>query len=146
MVTMRRRAAIAIPIVAILTAMVPVSVPAQDYETLLVTLPKGDQQAGRRAFVDLKCFLCHRVDGDARFPAPLPESQGPELNRSLRARPVAELTSAIVVPSHSMSVKTSPAIKKRLETSMQSPMADFSTAMTVRQLADLVAYLRSVDR
>ena len=143
---MYRGTVIAISIAVVLTVAMPIRGEAQQYDTLLVTLPRGEEQAGRRAFTDLKCFLCHRVAGDPRFPAPLPESQGPDLNRSLRERPVAELTAAIVVPSHSMSVKTGPAIRKRLETSMQSPMADFSTAMTVRQLSDLVAYLRNVDR
>ena len=33
------------------------------YETTAgaVVLPKGEQRAGRQAFLDLKCTICHRV-------------------------------------------------------------------------------------
>lgn len=44
-----------------------------------------------------------------------------------------------------MSLKTSDAVKTRLENVLLSPMGDFSRAMTVRQLADLLAYLASLD-
>ena len=30
-------------------------------QTVAVTLPVGDVQAGRKAFVDLKCTACHAV-------------------------------------------------------------------------------------
>jgi mono/diheme cytochrome c family protein len=43
-----------------------------------------------------------------------------------------------------MSVRTSEAVKRQLQQMLQSPMPDYSRAMTVRQLADLVAYLRSL--
>ena len=55
------------------------------------------------------------------------------------------MAAAIVVPSHSMSVKTSEQIKKRLQRMLLSPMPDYSRAMTVRQLADLLAYLGSLE-
>ena len=44
-----------------------VATPSQ-YDAVSVVLPAGDPQAGRRAFVDLKCTVCHRVEGEARFP------------------------------------------------------------------------------
>ena len=43
-----------------------------------------------------------------------------------------------------MSLKTSDEVKKRLD-SVLSPMGDFSNAITVRQLADLLAYLQSLE-
>jgi hypothetical protein len=43
-----------------------------------------------------------------------------------------------------MSLKTSDEIKKQLE-GVLSPMGDFSRTMTVRQLADLLAYLQSLE-
>jgi hypothetical protein len=44
-----------------------------------------------------------------------------------------------------MSVKTSDEVKNRLAESGLSPMGDFSRAMTVRQFADLLAYLTSLE-
>lgn len=120
------------------------TLPAQyDTQTVTVVLPAGDTQAGRQAFLDLKCTVCHRVVGETTFPAPVSGTQGPDLDRTLAVRPAADVAEAIVVPSHSMSVKTSDEVKKRLEGMLLSPMPDFSRTMTVRQLADLLAYLRS---
>jgi hypothetical protein len=62
--------------------------------------------------------------------------------RGLRA---SEVANAIIVPSHSMSVRTSDDVKKRLEGMLLSPMGDFTGSMTIRQLADLVAYLTSLE-
>jgi mono/diheme cytochrome c family protein len=119
------------------------AVPAQ-YDTVTVVLPAGNSQAGRRAFLALRCTVCHRVEGEGTFPAPLAESQGPDLNRVLASWSASDVAAAITVPSHSMSVRTSEAVKKQLQQMLQSPMPDYSRAMTVRQLSDLVAYLHSI--
>jgi Cytochrome c len=119
--------------------------PAQfDTETVSVVLPKGDLQAGRQAFLDLKCTVCHRVVGETTFPAPVSGSPGPDLDHTLGLRPASEVAAAIIVPSHSISVKTSDEVKKRLEGMLLSPMGDFSRTITVRQLADLLTYLGSL--
>ena len=56
------------------------------------------------------------------------------------------MTRAVLLASLvlSMSLKTSDEIKKRLEGGL-SPMPDFSRIMTVRQLADILAYLQSLQ-
>ncbi len=109
-----------------------------------VVLPKGEPRAGRQAFLDLKCTVCHRVTQDPDFPASVSRSQGPDLDHTLKRRPASELAASIILPSHSMSLKTSDEIKKHLE-GVLSPMGDFSRIITVRQLADLLAYLRSLE-
>jgi mono/diheme cytochrome c family protein len=129
---------------AILFAVVGFCAAAPQYDTVDVVLPAGVPQAGRQAFMDLKCTVCHRVAGETRFPAPVSESQGPDLDRLLALRPASDVAAAIVVPSHSMSVKTSEQVKQRLRHMLLSPMPDYSRVMTVRQLADLLAYLRSL--
>lgn len=116
-----------------------------DTQELVVTLPAGEIQAGRQAFLDLKCAVCHRVAGEATFPEPFSEFRGPDLDRTLALRPAADVAAAIVVPSHSMSLRISDDVKKRLEQMLLSPMPDFSRTMTVRQLADLLMYLRSPE-
>ena len=123
-----------------------VTVPAADYETggATVVLPKGEPRSGRQAFLDLQCVVCHRAAGEPAFPPPVSVSQGPDLGATLRLRPTSELAAAIVLPSHAISLKTSDATKARLEGGL-SPMGDFSRIMTIRQLADLLAFLRSLD-
>ena len=55
------------------------------YDTVsTVVLPKGDVQAGRKAFQDLKCHVCHRVSGESGFAAPIAELRGPDLNALLQ--------------------------------------------------------------
>lgn len=123
------------------------AVPSQyDTETVSVVLPKGDTQAGRQAFLDLKCTVCHRIVGETTFPTPVSGTQGPDLDHTLGRRPTSDVAAAITVPSHSMSLKTSDEVKTRLENVLLSPMGDFSRTMTVRQLADLLAYLTSLDQ
>ena len=81
---------------------------------------------------------------DQKLPAAVSRSQGPDLDHTLGLRPTSELAAAIILPSHSMSLKTSDDVKKHLE-GVLSPMGDFSGVMTVRQLADLLAYLQSLE-
>ena len=109
-----------------------------------IVLPKGDVQAGRKAFQDLKCHVCHRVSGESGFAAPIAELRGPDLNALLQLQETSEIAAAIIAPSHSLSLRTSEAVKAQLSKQGASPMGDFSRAMTVRQLADLLSYLRSV--
>ncbi|MBI4519817.1 MAG: cytochrome c [Gemmatimonadetes bacterium] len=123
----------------------PPAVPtAPQYESALLTLPAGDAAAGRQAFQDLHCSACHAVAGEATFEAPVADSQGPVLDSRLSVRTASEVAEAIVVPSHSISLRVSAELKTRLAGTTLSPMGDFSRAMTVRQLIDLVAYLRSI--
>jgi mono/diheme cytochrome c family protein len=114
----------------------------QDYERVMLTLPAGDPAAGRQAFVDLQCTACHRVTGDATLPQPFSDNLGPDLDARRPHRSASELAEAIVAPSHSISTKVSPEVKARLSGAL-SPMGDFSRAMTVRQLSDVVAFLRA---
>ena len=123
----------------------PEPVPAQyENETVTVVLPKGDTGAGRQAFLDLKCAVCHRVVGETTLPAPVSGTQGPDLDHTLGRRPASDVAAAIIVPSHSMSLKTSDDVKARLDGTL-SPMPDVSRTVTVRQLADLLVYLRSLE-
>ena len=112
-------------------------------DVVTIELPAGDAAAGRQAFEDLKCHLCHQVVGEKRFRAPAAEARGPDLGVALRAQSSSDVAAAIIAPSHSMSVRTSDAVKRQLRNRDGSPMGDFSTRLTIRQLADLLAYLRS---
>ena len=114
---------------------------ADPYEVVTVTLPAGNAKAGRQAFDDLKCYVCHQKTGEARFPAPVSAARGPDLDETLRRQSASDVAAAIVAPSHSMSVRTPQMLRPSLARESASPMGDFSATLTVRQLADLLAYL-----
>ena len=129
--------------VFVLAASLAAAQPMPDpYEIVTVTLPAGNADAGRQAFQNLKCFACHKKTGDTRFPAPASDSRGPDLDATLRKQSASDVAAAIIAPSHSMSVRTSRALRPRLTRESVSPMGDFSATLTVRQLSDLLAYLR----
>lgn len=114
-----------------------------DTRSVTVPLPAGDVNAGRQAFLDLKCTACHAVPSESGFPAPVSVNPGPPIDARLASRDVSYLMTAIMSPSHAMSANTSSDVRSRLE-GVLSPMGDFSHVMTVRQLVDLHAFLRSV--
>lgn len=104
-------------------------------------IPDGDAMAGQAAFVELKCNACHRVDG-VDLPPPVADPSVPVVlgGRTPRARTDGELVGAIVDPSH----KLAPGYPKaNLKSGDLSRMGDFSDAMTVRQLIDVVAFLQA---
>ena len=111
------------------------------YEPVTLYLPEGDPAAGREAFMELRCTVCHPVTGDEDLPAPVSATRGPQLAPPAGATDTTRLASSIVAPSHIISSGISAETKDRL-TGVLSPMGDFSSIMTVRQLTDLVAYLR----
>jgi len=106
-----------------------------------VNFPQGNAEAGRLVFRTFKCFACHQIAG--------PEGQGikirtsvsaPLLDSRLGKKEPGEVITSIIAPSH----KVTDAIAKESGGKL-SPMGDFTHAMTVRQLVDLVAFLRSID-
>lgn len=105
----------------------------------LLTLPRGDAERGRAAFMDLKCGTCHAVPGDPGMPKPIAAKPAPDLGVKQTGYKSGFVAESVMFPSHD----TAPGGK---EPGMSgSRMGDFSDVMTVRQLTDLVAYLKSLD-
>lgn len=123
---------------AVVAAASPQTEPTEMDVTL--SLPAGDPAAGRAAFAALSCTTCHTVAGEADFPAPVAHHAGPELAAATAGKTPGEIASSIVAPSHEIG----PEAREMMEGEL-SPMGDFSDAMSVRQLIDLVAYLDSLD-
>lgn len=115
------------------------------YDLVELTLPGGDADAGRQVFVDLRCTACHRVEGEPDLGEPVSTSVGPDLGPELAAQPLGNLATAIVAPSHAMSIRTSPDTRGQVD-GVLSPMGDYSEVMTMRQLLDVLAYLDAVRR
>jgi mono/diheme cytochrome c family protein len=102
-----------------------------------VVLPVGDPTAGRAAFIALSCTSCHGVLGDPDLPPVVSANPGPMLGPLQAERQLGWIVTSIVSPTHEIP----PEVRLELE-GTESPMPDYSYAMTVRQLIDLVAYLR----
>ena len=101
-------------------------------------LPAGDPVAGKQAFVELQCWACHRVVGHPDVPQPVSVPPGPAVDADMGRVLSGVIATSIVIPSHSISGKEGP-----WEESELSPMGDYTDEMTVRQLIDLVAFIKS---
>jgi hypothetical protein len=104
-------------------------------------LPEGDVEAGKAAFVELRCNACHEVRG-LELPGPVAEPPVPVvLGGTVDYQPTdGRFVTSIINPSH----KLAPGYPKELIKSGElSRMADYGDVMTVRQLTDLVAFLHS---
>lgn len=102
-------------------------------------LPDGEVDAGREAFADLGCDSCHTVAG-GQAKTVVSAHPGPQLGAKQAEYGPVRIAVSIVAPSH----EVAPAYLESLDAA-GSPMGDYSEAMTVRQLLDLVAYIRSLE-
>ncbi|MBE9552206.1 MAG: c-type cytochrome [Proteobacteria bacterium] len=97
--------------------------------------PKGDPDAGAKAFEALKCYSCHLVPSHARLKALSKQvgsaGPGPNLTGTTAQRSRMEIMRQIALPG------SDPAIA-------ESHMGSFAHTMTVKQLTDLVAFMESL--
>jgi mono/diheme cytochrome c family protein len=102
------------------------------------TLPAGDVEQGRRTFVDLGCPSCHVVRGEPFSPPPGAPAVGPELTGMGSHHPPLYFAESIINPD--AVVVDGPGYASDDGHSRMPTYPD----LTVVQLADLVAYLRSL--
>lgn len=102
-------------------------------------LPDGDPDAGQQAFVTLQCNTCHRVSGTN-----LPETTAVtavRLGGEVLAQPTdGKLTSDIINPSVHFALGYP---DEQIMVGGHSRMPDYTQKMSVRQMADLVAFLHT---
>ena len=101
-----------------------------------VTPPPGNVSRGRAVFVKLRCFACHPVRGE-QFPAP--SRPGPDLGGIGREHP-GYLVESIMNPNGRIVDGPGYTDDRGLST-----MPDYREKITVGELIDLVAYLKSLD-
>ncbi len=97
--------------------------------------PAGDVARGREVFGRLACFACHTLSGE-KFPAP--SGIGPDLTGVGEHHPAGYLLESILNPSAVI-------VEGPGYTGMdgQSIMPDYRGQLSVSELIDLVAYLKS---
>jgi putative copper export protein len=102
----------------------------------MLTPPPGDPVRGRQIFRRLECFACHAVAGE-RFPAP--SRPGPALTDVGRHHPAGYLLESILNPNAVV-------VEERGYTGPdgRSTMPDYRDGLSVSELIDLVAYLKSL--
>ena len=108
-----------------------------------LVLPPGDAARGQAAFVKLRCHSCHRVQG-VRLPSPVASPPVPiTLGEAPSSYTDAYLVTSIIAPSHNI---TRSELGESVASKGVSRMGDFTSVMTVRQLVDIVTFLRKHAR
>jgi mono/diheme cytochrome c family protein len=108
------------------------------------TVPAGDAAVGKQVFEKMQCFSCHTVRGQ-RFgdPSQNPGGIGPDLTAAHGRLPPEYLAESIVLSSRVLAHGQFRAAYRAADGTSQ--MGDYSEIMTVRELIDLVAFLRSLQ-
>jgi sulfur-oxidizing protein SoxX len=105
-------------------------------------LPKGEIEAGKRAFSELKCTLCHSVAG-VEFPE-IEAGAGFELGGEVRRiKTYGELVTAVIDPTHDVNPKFIATRPPYNGEKPSTPMPAYNSNMTVKQLSDIVIFLHS---
>jgi mono/diheme cytochrome c family protein len=103
-------------------------------------MPPGDAVEGRKVFVSLECFACHEVKGES-FPqtSKTPRGTGPELTGMGGHHPAEYFAESIINPNRVIVQGEGYTGADRL-----SKMPSYADTMTIKQLVDVVAYLKSL--
>jgi mono/diheme cytochrome c family protein len=101
------------------------------------TWPQGNPVKGREVFVKLECYSCHEVKGEM-FPVPN-ELIGPELSMMAPLHDAEYFAEAIIHPNAVIQKG-----KGYEAADGSSKMPSYNDLVTVQEVIDLVAYLKSL--
>jgi mono/diheme cytochrome c family protein len=103
-------------------------------------LPPGNAADGRKVFVTMECFSCHEVKGE-KFPdtSKTPREVGPDLTGMGMHHPAEYFAESVLNPNRVILMGSGYTGPDGL-----SKMPSYADTMTLRQLVDLVAYLKSL--
>lgn len=120
------------------------------------TLPAGDPVLGKQVFVKMQCFSCHTVEGQViKDPRVETGAIGPRFTAAYAKLPASYLAESIIQPDRFLphgnfkpSFLTPEAFKPagRDDYEVHSRMAGFAEIMTVKELVDVVAFLKSLAK
>jgi mono/diheme cytochrome c family protein len=100
-------------------------------------LPSGNPARGRGVFVKFECYSCHQVLGE-KSPQPGGDAIGPELSQMGPMHPLEYFAESIMNPSAVIGEERYRGQDGR------SKMPSFNDIMTVEELIDLAAFLKSL--
>lgn len=104
------------------------------------SLPEGDEERGREAFLYMHCNECHFIEGLDLPPVPLADPPFVELGGKVtRVKTYGELVTSIINPSH----KLAPGYPiEEVAPEGESIMPVYNSFMTVQELIDIVMFLQ----
>jgi hypothetical protein len=105
-------------------------------------LPPGNAQAGEQTFAKMQCYACHKVPGKPfADPSQKLGDIGPDLTAAYATLPREYLAESIMNPNR---VHAHGAFKlPYLASDGSTRMGEYSESMTVRELLDLVEFVRA---
>ena len=104
-------------------------------------LPPGDVEAGKTAFVELRCNSCHSVEGNIEHKPTTDGAIHVELGGTVsRVKTYGDLVTSIINPSHKLSRGLNTMTTTQQGTSR---MPIYNEVMTVQQLVDITAFLET---
>jgi len=105
------------------------------------SLPKGDVDAGKAAFIKFQCGTCHIVAGMEKLREGVETAMSlPIGGETIRIQTYGDLVTSVINPSHFISKKYP---DTEVAVNGQSKMRNYNDVLTVRELIDLVEYLQS---
>jgi hypothetical protein len=102
-------------------------------------LPSGDAEAGRAAVREMQCYGCHRFPGSDFPEARTSGGVGPDLGPAYSHLP-REFLAESIIGTHKHIAGTLE--QYRGLDKVSSKMGDYSSIMSVRQLIDIVEFLK----
>lgn len=105
-----------------------------------LSIPEGDTEMGSETYIELKCYQCHKIEGES-FPISKEEEGGigPDLTGIGSIQPPSYLAESILDPN-AVIIQG----EGYVGVDGQSLMPEYHDTMTLRQLLDLTAYLSSL--
>jgi sulfur-oxidizing protein SoxX len=104
------------------------------------SLPEGDANAGKEAFVMLQCNACHSTPDIEQLKGVPPGDISVYLGGDVpRIKTYANLVTSVINPSHRISKANPP---EMVSVGDVSRMPNYNGLMTVEQMVDVVAYLQ----
>ena len=109
----------------------------------MFTWPAGNAAEGRKLFVEAECHKCHEIKGET-FPAVVKDKGdvGPELAQMAGLHPLEFFAESIINPNAVIDHDAKQ--NGYVGADGKSRMPEYNDTFTVRQIADLTAYLTSL--
>jgi len=108
------------------------------------SLPKGDAGTGQLVFVEYRCIECHTLSG-TEFSEEVENSEHETMveigGEVTRVKSYGDLVTSIINPSHKLAKGY--LVKDITDQDGESKMRNYNEELNVRELIDLVAFLKS---